>query len=60
MKLRKRKKVGTERLMQSVMPLSVEIEESMVEGEGGTGNEAVSYETEPSKMSKVMCSGLPQ
>ena len=35
--------------MQSVTPLPLENEESLVEGEGGTRNEPVSYEIEPSK-----------
>lgn len=35
--------------MQSITPLPLETEESLVEGEGGTRNEPVSNEIEPSK-----------
>ena len=48
MTFQKRKVLGTIQLVQSVTPLTVETEESLVEGEGAR-NETVNYEEEPSK-----------
>ena len=69
--LRKRTELGTIQLVQSVTPLPVETDrqtdrqttstdKSLMEGEGGTRNEPVSYETEPSKPEQGNMKWTPQ